>query len=137
MSQPRQFTLDEINCLASVAGYQGMTVNQQLRNAARALKDAQALLITAGAGMGVDSGLPDFRGKDGFWQAYPPYHHLGLDFVALANPRWFTEDPRLAWGFYGHRMVRYRQASPHQGFSVLDRWAQRTTHGGFVFTSNV
>ena len=25
------------------------------------------LLITAGAGMGVDSGLPDFRGKKGFW----------------------------------------------------------------------
>ena len=22
----------------------------------------------AGAGMGVDSGLPDFRGKEGFWQ---------------------------------------------------------------------
>ena len=28
--------------------------------------------ITAGAGMGVDSGLPDFRGPEGFWRAYPP-----------------------------------------------------------------
>jgi hypothetical protein len=32
---------------------------------------ADGLLITAGAGMGVDSGLPDFRGKNGFWRAYP------------------------------------------------------------------
>ena len=22
--------------------------------------------------MGVDSGLPDFRGREGFWRAYPP-----------------------------------------------------------------
>jgi NAD-dependent SIR2 family protein deacetylase len=112
-------------------------IDAALDRAARAIATADALLIGAGAGMGVDSGLPDFRGKDGFWQAYPPYHHLGLDFVALANPRWFTEDPRLAWGFYGHRMVLYRQASPHQGFSILHRWAHRVNHGGFVFTSNV
>ena len=31
---------------------------------------AEAILIGAGAGMGVDSGLPDFRGKHGFWKAY-------------------------------------------------------------------
>ena len=33
------------------------------------INEAEAILITAGAGMGVDSGLPDFRGKDGFWKA--------------------------------------------------------------------
>jgi NAD-dependent SIR2 family protein deacetylase len=33
-----------------------------LARAARVLVRAEALLITAGAGMGVDSGLPDFRG---------------------------------------------------------------------------
>lgn len=32
-----------------------------MERAAKALNDAYALLITAGAGMGVDSGLPDFR----------------------------------------------------------------------------
>ena len=37
--------------------------------AAEAVADAQALLFTAGAGMGVDSGLPDFRGAQGFWRA--------------------------------------------------------------------
>ena len=34
---------------------------------------AESFIITAGAGMGVDSGLPDFRGKEGFWKAYPPF----------------------------------------------------------------
>ena len=41
--------------------------------AAAELRRAGALVVTAGAGMGVDSGLPDLRGDRGFWTAYPPY----------------------------------------------------------------
>ena len=87
--------------------------------------------------MGVDSGLPDFRGPQGFWRAYPPYERLGLHFAAVANPRWFVQDPELAWGFYGHRMGLYRRTEPHEGFAILRRWADRMPHGGFVYTSNV
>jgi NAD-dependent SIR2 family protein deacetylase len=105
--------------------------------AVQAIAAADALLIGAGAGMGVDSGLPDFRGNEGFWRAYPPYERLGLDFMSLASPRWFVEDPALAWGFYGHRMGLYRRTQPHEGFAILMRWVNRTRRGGFVFTSNV
>ena len=51
--------------------------------------------------MGVDSGLPDFRGDEGFWNAYPPFRKLGLSFVDLADPRWFADNPAQAWGFTG------------------------------------
>jgi NAD-dependent SIR2 family protein deacetylase len=108
-----------------------------LHRAAQAIREAQALLIGAGAGMGVDSDLPDFRGNQGFWNAYPPYQKLGLNFVDLANPRWFRKDPCLAWGFYGHRLNLYRHAQPHEGFHILRRWAERMKFGAFVFTSNV
>jgi NAD-dependent SIR2 family protein deacetylase len=64
--------------------------------AANAIRRAKAILITAGAGMGVDSGLPDFRGDEGFWRAYPPLKQLGLSLVAMANPEWFRRNPRLA-----------------------------------------
>ncbi len=94
-------------------------IEAALDRAAEAIASAEALWIGAGAGMGVDSGLPDFRGPQGFWRAYPPYERLGLDFVALANPRWFSQDPTLAWGFYGHRMTLYRQTMPHDGFAIL------------------
>jgi NAD-dependent SIR2 family protein deacetylase len=114
-----------------------MSHEAELQHAARAVAAADALLIGAGAGMGVDSGLPDFRGNSGFWQAYPPYAHLGLSFVALANPRWFATDPELAWGFYGHRLNLYRATAPHAGFRILRRWADRLPPGAFVFTSNV
>jgi len=112
-------------------------VDDALRRAVHAVASADALLITAGAGMGVDSGLPDFRGKEGFWRAYPAFQRLGLDFPSLANPRWFTADPTLAWGFYGHRLNLYRTATPHAGFHILRSWARRMSLGAFVATSNV
>lgn len=111
--------------------------NRTIRAAADAVRGADALLIGAGAGMGVDSGLPDFRGDQGFWRAYPACRRLGLDFAAVANRRWFDDDPRLAWGFYGHRLNLYRKTVPHEGFSILRRWAAGMSRGSFVFTSNV
>ncbi len=102
-----------------------------------ALAGADALLIAAGAGMGVDSGMPDFRGRAGFWQAYPAAQRLGLAFEELANPRWFRDDPQLAWGFYGHRLELYRRTAPHAGFAVLRGWSEQMPRGAFVYTSNV
>ena len=110
---------------------------EQVRRAARVLAAADALLIMAGAGMGVDSGLPDFRGDTGFWRAYPAYAALGLNFAAMANPRLFAADRTLAWGFYGHRLNLYRVTRPHQGFAILNRWAEGMPRGAFVVTSNV
>lgn len=114
-----------------------MANGDEIRRAAATIRDAASLLIGAGAGMGVDSGLPDFRGKEGFWRAYPPFRRLGLGFQQLADPAWFVQDPELAWGFYGHRLRLYRDTAPHAGFDVLRRWVESRPLGGFVFTSNV
>ncbi|RQG99820.1 SIR2 family NAD-dependent protein deacylase [Paraburkholderia dinghuensis] len=108
-----------------------------IRQAAGWIREADALLITAGAGMGVDSGLPDFRGTDGFWRAYPALRHHGFSFEDIANPTGFENTPRLSWGFYGHRLALYRTTVPHAGFDILLRWASTMKHGAFVFTSNV
>jgi NAD-dependent SIR2 family protein deacetylase len=103
--------------------------------AAEAIRSADALLIGAGAGMGVDSGLPDFRGPQGFWRAYPVFH--GRRFEEISNPVWFRTDPEQAWGFFGHRLNLYRSTVPHPGFEILRRWGERCSQGYFVFTSNV
>ena len=105
--------------------------------AAAAIKNAQALIITAGAGMGVDSGLPDFRGNQGFWQAYPPSERLGLSFEEAANPDHFQRDPLFGWGFYGHRLNLYRETIPHAGFTLLREWLENFGLEWFVATSNV
>ncbi len=107
-----------------------------MERAAHAIRRAEGLLITAGAGIGVDSGLPDFRGTDGFWRAYPSLKERRIRFEELANPRWFEDDPALAWGFYGHRLNLYRAVRPHAGFTTLLKWA-RSKGEYFIFTSNV
>lgn len=60
-------------------------MDEEIQRAAELISEADALLITAGAG--VDSGLPDFRGNEGFWNAYPPYRKLGRSFIEMANSR--------------------------------------------------
>ena len=108
-----------------------------IQRAARVISEADAVFIGAGAGMGVDSGLPDFRGDEGFWKAYPPLRRMGISFAQMANPAWFVDKPRMAWAFYGHRFNLYRSTVPHEGFSILKGWAAGKKQGSFVFTSNV
>lgn len=59
--------------------------------------------------MGVDSGLPDFRGNEGFWKAYPALARAGISFIEAANPDTFHARPATAWRFYGHRLQLYRE----------------------------
>lgn len=105
--------------------------------AAQWIKQSDGLLITAGAGIGVDSGLPDFRGDQGMWQAYPALGRQNIGFIDIANPQSFRRDPHMAWGFYGHRLNLYRRTQPHDGFQILRQWSQTKQHGSFAFTSNV
>ena len=58
-------------------------------NCAELIDQADGLLITAGAGMGVDSGLPDFRGPQGFWRAYPALGRARIPFEQIASPSAF------------------------------------------------
>ena len=58
---------------------------------AHLIKNSQNILITAGAGFGIDSGLPDFRGPNGFWKAYPQFESTGMKFSDAANPMYFKQ----------------------------------------------
>src|SRR3989338_3442611 len=134
---------------------------------AELISSATGLLVTAGAGMGVDSGLPDFRGDKGLWNHYPALGKQKMGFADIACPATFDENPKLAWGFYGHRQANfgfsskvagqaisdenpklawgfyghrmrlYRETIPHQGFEILREIGGKMPDGMFVFTSNV
>ncbi|UHQ55400.1 SIR2 family NAD-dependent protein deacylase [Microbulbifer sp. YPW16] len=110
---------------------------RSLKKAAKLVAGADGLLIAAGAGMGVDSGLPDFRGTEGFWKAYPALRHSGESFADIASPVTFAAFPERAWGFYGHRLNLYRETQPHEGFRLLRQMGETCERGYFVFTSNV
>jgi len=112
-------------------------MQSDLRRAAAAIHGAKALVFTSGAGMGVDSGLPDFRGPEGFWRAYPALRGRGIRLAAMSTPHWFEDDPTFAWGFFGHRYNLYKNAQPHDGFRIIVNWCRKMEEGYFTFTSNV
>lgn len=137
------FLLGTLGTVRSVALRQGEnTMSDELspnslEHAADLISQADALIVAAGAGMGVDSGLPDFRGQEGFWKAYPALGRDQVDFHSIACPEAFRTQPKRAWGFYGHRLNLYRATVPHEGFQILKSWGEKMLQGSSVFTSNV
>ena len=102
----------------------------------KAWQEAEAILVGAGAGMGVDSGLPDFGGNQDFGKPIHPWPRWGSNLK-----RWPThiglQNPSLAWGFYGHRLNLYQKTKPHSGFNILLNKFKEEKIPMFVFTSNV
>jgi len=56
------------------------------------------VLVITGAGISAESGIPTFRGKDGYWR--------NLDPAKLATPEAFARDPELIWEWYRERRRR-------------------------------
>jgi len=109
----------------------------EVKLASEYIQSATAILIVAGAGIGVDSGLPDYRGPQGFWKAYPLLKEKGLSLESMSHPDWFITDPKAAWGFYSHRAQLYHSATPHEGFKYLLDMVNSKQGNYFVFTSNI
>jgi NAD-dependent deacetylase len=74
------------------------------------------VLVITGAGVSAESGIPTFRGKDGYWR--------NLDPAKLATPEAFARDPRLVWEWYRERRQRIRNAQPNAAHVVITRLAQ-------------
>lgn len=117
--------------------HQDLRLQEKIAEAAEWIRQAQSIVVAAGAGMGIDSGLPDYRGHEGFWRAYPALKQSRLKFESIASPDAFRLRPYTTWGLYGHRLNLYRNTQPHAGFGILQRWAKNMPEACFVFTSNV
>jgi NAD-dependent SIR2 family protein deacetylase len=96
-----------------------------------------ALIITAGAGMSTDCGLPDYKGSEKWENKLPIVKKLNLKYTDLADPKWFYTKPEIGWGFYGARLQMYNDAVPHQGYHDLLEFAKKMPFGYGVITSNV
>jgi NAD-dependent protein deacetylase/lipoamidase len=75
------------------------------------------VLVLTGAGVSAESGIPTFRGKDGYWR--------NLDPTKLATPEAFARDPQLVWDWYRERREHIRNARPNAAHEAVARLAQR------------
>jgi NAD-dependent deacetylase len=73
------------------------------------------VLVITGAGVSAESGIPTFRGKDGYWR--------NLDPTKLATPEAFVRDPDLVWDWYRERRQRIRKAQPNPAHHAIAKLA--------------
>lgn len=108
---------------------------RQIELAARALGKAEALLIGAGAGMSVDSGIPAYRrNPEG---GVPGDDERPIGYLPNLSPLSFDIDAEVGWGAAGYILDLFRRTKPHQGYQIALRWAAQSAAGAFVVTSNI
>jgi|GEM_PF-320304 len=89
----------------------------ELLKAARLLKSAKDILILTGAGMSTESGLKDFRSKDGLaqhtYEGYYPEEILSRDFFYAHTPLFYQ---------YLKEKLNVSGYSPNKGHRLLAAW---------------
>jgi NAD-dependent deacetylase len=83
-----------------------------MARAAGALAGAERVVVSSGAGMSRESGIPTFRdAMEGLWASFDPQ--------ALATEAGFRRDPRTVWSWYAWRRERVGDARPNPGHLAL------------------
>ena len=90
-------------------------------------------LWLTGAGISAESGIPTFRGKEGYWRVgshnYQPEE--------MATWRAFQEMPDEVWAWYLYRRGVCRGAEPNAAHRALVRAEQRSGNAFLLVTQNV
>lgn len=91
------------------------------------------VVVLTGAGISAESGIPTFRGEEGYWVAggrnYQP--------MELATREAFSRDPELVWSWYLYRRGICRAASPNEGHAALVRLESALGDDFTLVTQNV
>jgi NAD-dependent deacetylase len=88
----------------------------------------QDVAVLTGAGMSAESGVPTFRGKDGFWETE--------SVEELATPEGFARDPAKVWRWYEARRRQMASCVPNAGHRVLAEY-EALHPGTRVITQNI
>ena len=77
------------------------------------LNDSGKIVFVIGAGISQESGIPTFRGKDGYWRKHDP--------MKLATIDAFFDNPNLVWEWYEDRRNNILSVKPNGGhFAIAD-----------------
>jgi NAD-dependent deacetylase len=94
---------------------------------AKQIKRAKKIVFVTGAGISQESGIPTFRGKNGYWKKYDP--------MQLATIDAFYQNPKLVWEWYEERRKNIFAAQPNKGHLAI---AELAAHKDVtVLTQNI
>ncbi len=95
---------------------------------AELIRACRPCVVLTGAGVSTESGIPDFRSRDGAWARYDPMEYATIDA--------FRRDPVKVWEFYGRRLDVLRHAKPNAAHLALAE-LERAGYVNAVVTQNV
>jgi len=90
-------------------------MDESIKKAARAVLESNLTLALTGAGISVDSGIPDFRSKGGLWDRYDPDEYASIYS--------FKRDPEKVWHMLREMEEIVDKAQPnaaHTGLAELE-----------------
>jgi NAD-dependent deacetylase len=87
-------------------------LEDRIDKAADILKDVRSVVVSTGAGMSKESGIPTFRdAPNALWENYNPED--------LASPQGFLKNPSLVWRWYQDRQKMIAAAEPNPGHKAI------------------
>jgi len=91
-------------------------MKQEIRKVlSKAIRDRWTVTFLTGAGISAESGIPTFRGPEGFWTVGSADYHP----QEMATYRMFRKNPDEVWRWYLYRMGICRKAEPNPGHLAL------------------
>ena len=91
------------------------------------------LVFLTGAGISAESGIPTFRGPEGFWRVGSRNYHP----QEMATARAFSSMPDEVWRWYLHRRGVCRAAAPNAAHQALVQLDERLGERFRLVTQNV
>ena len=76
---------------------------------------SKKIVLLTGAGISAESGIPTFRGNDGYWTKGSKNYHP----MELATLSAFHQQPELVWEWYHYRRGVCNNANPNPGHYAI------------------
>lgn len=95
--------------------------------------NALRVLVLTGAGVSAESGIPTFRGKEGYWTVGSREYHP----QEMATQAAFSRMPDDVWRWYLYRRAACRKAAPNPAHRALAKLEERLGDEFLLVTQNV
>jgi NAD-dependent deacetylase len=86
-------------------------MTETIRNLVDRLRIATDVVVSTGAGVSAESGVPTFRGAGGIWEK--------MDAAELASVDGFMKNPQLVWEWYQYRRDLMGKVTPNPGHLAI------------------